>query len=243
MLSSFTGSFWAGRRSSGASTFLVTDNLVLHLDASDPGSYPGTGTTWFDLSGIGNDATLMNGAAYSADNSGVIVLGNDLVNDYIAVPNDNTLSPSSSQSITLQIWVKFSEFQAGAYIFRKSVLLEYNYDGYYLFADTNGSYRALTNGTSIQKTHNAAGTLNTDTWYFLTFITNITNIAGSTKIYNGITETYSGFHGTDGYSEAGELLLASGLTGQVGAMYTYQKALSTVEIEQNYHATKTRFGL
>jgi len=243
MLSSFTGSFWAGKRSSGANTFLVTDNLVLHLDASDSSSYPGTGTTWFDLSSSGNDATLVNGASYSADNSGIMVLSGDLVNDYISVPNDTTLSPSSSQSITLQIWVKFSEFLGGAFIFKKSVVLEYNYDGYYLFADTDGSYRALTDGTSIDKTHNASGTMNTDTWYFLTFITNITNIAGSTKIYNGITETYSGFHGTDGYSESGELLLASGLTGRVGAMYAYQKALSTVEIEQNYQATKSRFGL
>ena len=37
---------------------LVTDGLILHLDARNPASYPGSGTTWFDLSGVGNNFTL-----------------------------------------------------------------------------------------------------------------------------------------------------------------------------------------
>ena len=40
---------------------IVTDGLKLWLDASNPASYPGSGTTWFDLSGNGNNGTMMGG--------------------------------------------------------------------------------------------------------------------------------------------------------------------------------------
>ena len=40
---------------------IVTDGLVLHLDAANSKSYPGTGTSWFDLSGSNNHGTLVNG--------------------------------------------------------------------------------------------------------------------------------------------------------------------------------------
>ena len=33
---------------------IVTDGLVLNLNAADPNSYPGSGTTWIDISGNGN---------------------------------------------------------------------------------------------------------------------------------------------------------------------------------------------
>jgi hypothetical protein len=48
----------------------ITDGLVLCLDAANPKSYPGSGTTWTDLSGNGNNGTLVNGVGYSGDNLG-----------------------------------------------------------------------------------------------------------------------------------------------------------------------------
>jgi prepilin-type N-terminal cleavage/methylation domain len=57
---------------------LVTDGLVLHLDAADPKSYPGTGATWYDLTGDSN-GTLLNGVGYSSNNKGALTF--DGVND------------------------------------------------------------------------------------------------------------------------------------------------------------------
>jgi hypothetical protein len=48
---------------------IVTDGLILALDAASPRSYPGTGTTWYDLSGQGNNGTLVNGPTFSSANS------------------------------------------------------------------------------------------------------------------------------------------------------------------------------
>jgi hypothetical protein len=59
---------------------IVTDGLVLCLDAGNPKSYPGSGTTWTDLSGNGNNGTLVNGVGYSGDNLGSLSF--DGVNDY-----------------------------------------------------------------------------------------------------------------------------------------------------------------
>lgn len=56
-------------------------DLVLHLDAGNILSYPGTGTTWTDLSGRGNNGTLINGPTYSSANGGIISF--DGVNDFM----------------------------------------------------------------------------------------------------------------------------------------------------------------
>lgn len=61
---------------------IVKNGLIFNLDAADRNSYPGSGTTWSDISGNGNNGTLTNGPTFSSDNGGVIVL--DGSNDYIA---------------------------------------------------------------------------------------------------------------------------------------------------------------
>jgi hypothetical protein len=59
---------------------IVTDGLVLYLDAANIKSYPGSGTQWKDLSGLGNHATLVNGPTYSSLNKGNFIF--DGTNDY-----------------------------------------------------------------------------------------------------------------------------------------------------------------
>jgi len=60
---------------------IAEDGLVLHLDAANERSYPGSGNTWYDLSGNGNDASLINGVGYSKSNKGIISV--DGTDDYI----------------------------------------------------------------------------------------------------------------------------------------------------------------
>ena len=60
---------------------IVTDGLVLCLDAANRKSYPGSGTTWFDLSGRGNHGTLINGPTYNS--SGISYIQLDGVNDRV----------------------------------------------------------------------------------------------------------------------------------------------------------------
>ena len=62
---------------------IVTSGLVLALDAADRNSYPGSGTTWTDLSGNANNGTLTNGPTFNSANGGSIVF--DGTNDFEAV--------------------------------------------------------------------------------------------------------------------------------------------------------------
>ena len=67
---------WPGSASSssggGSSSGIVSSGLLMHLDAGNSSSYSGTGTTWSDLSGNGNHATLVNGPTYSSADGGAI---------------------------------------------------------------------------------------------------------------------------------------------------------------------------
>ena len=78
---------------------IVTDGLVLALDAASPRSYPGTGTTWYDLTANSLDATLYNGVAYSTDNHGIMVF--DGVDDYAQISS----SPLTAINVfTFELW-------------------------------------------------------------------------------------------------------------------------------------------
>ena len=79
---------------------IITSNLVLCLDAGNPKSYPGSGTTWTDLSGLGNTGTLVNGVGYNSGNGGSLSF--DGSNDYVSIPNPIT----SNLPYTVLQWIK-----------------------------------------------------------------------------------------------------------------------------------------
>ena len=82
---------------------IITQGLVLALDAADRNSYPGTGTAWTDLSGNGNNGTLTNGPTYNSANGGSIVF--DGSNDYVNFSYNSSLN-IGGLNITLSSWVR-----------------------------------------------------------------------------------------------------------------------------------------
>jgi hypothetical protein len=76
--------------------------LVLSLNAGTASSYPGSGTTWFDISGYGNNATLVNGPTYSPYNSGSIVF--DGVNDYAEITYNANSFLIGTEDFTMNFW-------------------------------------------------------------------------------------------------------------------------------------------
>lgn len=230
---------------------LVTDNLFLHLDASDVSSYPGSGTTWYDLTPNNNDATI-NGATYSETDGGIFDL--DGSNDNIQIPHVSSLSLSTSVQRTIQVWVKIDALpalNAQIPVFGK-LSSSFNFDGYWggLFSN-GGVVRCVTNGTGIQRISNSTLTISINNWYFFTFMSRITSTTNTTKVYINETEYITTAHGTDGYTESNPLYLgyigagvsSPYLNGKIGACYFYTKGLSAAEVSQNFDATKTRYGL
>ena len=96
----------SGKVSSTQPSDIVSNGLVLYLDAAIGNSYPEAGTTWIDLSGRGNTGTLINGPTYSSANGRSIVF--DGVNDYVSgsIPTIDTWTMSIwylSTDITSQV--------------------------------------------------------------------------------------------------------------------------------------------
>ncbi len=229
---------------------IVTSNLFMNLDASNPSSYPKTGTTWFDLQGT-NNATI-NGATYSATDGGIFTFNGS--SNTVSIPNNASLSLSTTEQRTIQVWVKFNSLAgAGSQVpvFGK-LSNSFSFDGYWggLYSNA-GVIRCTTNGASVQKISDSTLTVTTNTWYLFTFISQITSTANTTKFYVNTTEYISTAHGSDTYTESNPLYLGyigAGvgslyLNGQIGACFFYTSGLSPANILQNYNATKTRFGL
>ena len=86
---------------------IVTNGLVLCLDAGNQLSYPGTGTTWNDLSRNGNNGTLTNGPVFNSGGSMVF----DGVNDYISL---GTYIGFGSINRTIITWFRITTLTAGA---------------------------------------------------------------------------------------------------------------------------------
>jgi hypothetical protein len=90
---------------------IITNGLVLNLDAANKDSYPGTGTTWTDLSGNGYNGTLVNGPSFlSNQNGGIISL--DGVDDIITT-GVTGIVPNSSSPYTVSVWCYRNRNNAG----------------------------------------------------------------------------------------------------------------------------------
>jgi hypothetical protein len=253
VFSSFSRSFFAGRRTTISPTppsgGIISDNLFMHLDASNASSYSGSGSTWTDLTGNGNNGTI-NGATWSSTDGGIFDF--DGTNDTIQIAHNASLSLSTSTQKTIQVWVKFDALGGGSQqipVFGKLSTL-YAFDGYWggLYSNT---VRVVTNGGVTQRTISSTLTVTTNTWYLFTFISQITSTSNTTKAYINGTEYITTAHGSDTYTESNPLYLGyigSGvgslyLNGKIGACYFYTDGLSAAEVTQNFNATKSRYGL
>src|SRR6056300_382098 len=85
---------------------IVTDGLVLNLDAARKDSYNRTGTTWNDISGNGNNGTLTNGPTFDSEDYGSIVF--DGVDDYVTVSATPINSVLTNQ-ITIETFINSND--------------------------------------------------------------------------------------------------------------------------------------
>jgi hypothetical protein len=219
---------------------IVTSGLVLALDAADRNSYPGSGTTWTDLSGNGNTGTLTNGPTYSSANGGSIVF--DSIDDYISF-NSN---PSLTNQMSAEVWVKLSDPQGA------------NTSG--LILGRENSYRMLYNSGGIDwvcaTTNNGWYTTGTDiSAGFVTPFSSTLHIVGTydganNKIYiNGTLRTTGAAISGNILATSTYYLMRSGSAnvdygqGMIYSHKLYNRALTAAEIQQNFNATRSRFGI
>ena len=221
---------------------VIENGLVLALDASDINSYPGSGTTWTDLSGEGNVGELVNSPTYNSSNLGYFQFVTD---DYARIPNNTDLD---TQTPTVEVWVKTNAISQNGFWFEKGTVNTQ----YSLFQTSSSSaiyWRQKFSGGYTQLTVSTATYMNTSNWYQVVG----TYTSGSRKLYiNGVqvnSDTQSGTIDTN--SGGMSIGVYGGYSGGRGYYYNgnlavcriYNKALTASEIQQNFNALRGRFGI
>jgi len=249
MLSSFTGSFQAGRRAGTVEPFtanIVQSGLVSHFESSYPDSYPGTGTSWFDLQENSGPAILQNGTDYSLFNNGVFVL--DGVDDFISVPDATVIRGNPNTVFTLQLWVDVSSFNDKDRLFEK---ITFN-AGYSLQLRNSGQLALQMDGSANDYYVISNSSIVLNTWMLITAIIAFNGRTTTpSKVYVNNTEYISLANTETGTGTNNSVLkINSGQApgsrepiSRIGALYIYNKALNTSEIQENFNATKGRFGV
>lgn len=217
---------------------IVTDGLVLHLDAANYKSYPGSGTTWTDLTINSYNNTLTNGPTFSSNNAGII--GFDGANNYSIVTNANI---KNYTTITANIWMYITSTNAWETYFsynaeesglsqgwglrRQSTNSIFQYWG----GTGNTGIKLYKNGALLSTSAASSATISTttnDNWQMITVVA--TGVS-SWNTHNRLTiATRSD-------------TINSTTNMKTSLFMLFNRELSATEVLQNYNAVKRRFGI
>ena len=212
---------------------IVTDGLMLTLDAGDVNSYPETGTIWYDISGNGKNALMSatNAPVFTTLNGIKCFQASDLSNQYFYVSNYTF----STAGRTYELWINQTTVSIG----------------YQTWTDDNLSERVLfglyNSNFYIYPSLQQASAIAAGEWTYVAYT--LAGDNGSTAIgYKNGTSIISGTYGYNLASGTGTLYLmgdfgGEGMSGYCALARTYNRVLSPQEILGNYNAQKSRFGL
>jgi len=222
---------------------IVNSGLLLALDAGNVKSYPGTGTTWSDMSGNLKTTTLTNGPTYSSSFGGMISF--DGVNDYSITSN---MTAPSGTNYTVSIWVRIDSSMSGV---DGRFLWHGNYGVFIYKYSSNAVTIYIYNGTTAVQV--VFGIMNNSdmsygTWY---------NLTGT---YDGsLIKTYVNGKFTNQSAQTGNIqsinnpnffgLGANGLDTStptkcdISQVLIYTATLSSDEVQQNFNALRGRYGI
>jgi hypothetical protein len=225
----------------------VTNGLVLNLDAGNPASYPGTGNTWFDLSGNGNNGTLINGVGFDSANGGALSL--DGVDDYI-LAGRIPFTGNSNVSLSWGVWV-YPQSSNGNIMSMSSSNPQGSWNMPPIAA-SNQRFR----GKIWSNSYLFSSIYSLNNWYYIVFVWEYSltsSIRGQFLYVNGELQSsqtninYSSSN-SDNFIFLGQSNPGADNTGmfngKYGLFHIYvNKALTPEEIQQNFNATRGRFGL
>jgi hypothetical protein len=220
-------------------------SLKLFIDAGNPLSYPGTGTTVTDLTTNTNNGVLVNVTSYSSSNGGTFVF--DGINDYLDF--DTLISETANTAIssfTYLVWFKPSALPAGgANLFGRNS----NSNGNQLLRtegsvirggvqDTSGNGNIVTGTTTIntstyyQACFTYDGATKTTKLYLNTNLEGTSTNSSLSGILYSINKVYVGQRNGDLW-----------FNGNIGIVKYYQEARTAVQITEDFNTYKSRYGL
>lgn len=228
---------------------IVRDGLVLYLDAANPKSYSGSGTSSFNLKDSSSTFTLSNGTSYSSTNNGYFTF--DGVDDHIDLGINESVQISSSVTICAWIYITASTAETvyRAIIGNASSPRNYNF---YVRGGGAGLWQMHLsnsyNGATSPFTGSVSSTvLSNNTWYYVTGVIDIENnrhkyyVNGNLLNDNGVTSMTSLSVNTNYNYYIGRA--DNYFKGNIALVKLYNRTLSLEEIKQNFEATRGRYGI
>lgn len=227
---------------------IVTDGLVMNLDAGFVSSYPKTGTTWKDLSGDNYDGTLVNGPTFSNDGGGSIVF--DGSDDFVQIPYStywDTNVFGTATNFTLECWYKPDLFKNWDTLIEKSESSGWysRSEGAAIWTDSGNIQGVFASGVD----GNPGGSVivlsyptTTLKWYHIVFNGNgtvlslyVDGVLRQTGLVS--SRTVAVYNGSVGP----RLGRRAFMDGQMSSVRFYTRALTQQEVLQNYYAGLQRF--
>ena len=220
---------------------IVRDSLSLFFDAANPRSYPGSGTTWYNMADSSNNVTMYNGMVYESTDLGRMVLD-----------GTNNVAQGTAPILTAhtcEAWFRPSGTPGSGFhaVFQK----EGGYSGgpvYGLRVEQNQgrAYGGICydNQAANQNYMYTTSGLLDNNWYH---IATTFDSSYNWKIFlNGVFEASTTLTANP-YQNSSVLQIGSGdsrhANGQISIVRTYSRALTDLEVYQNFIATKSRYGL
>jgi hypothetical protein len=227
-------------------TSYVKTGLVLDLDAGNNLSYPGSGSTWFDISGNNYHATLVNSPTYSSLVGGAIQFnGASAQTASVVKPN-----PNITGQISVEWWMNVSDWRSTSPVFIHK-------GGHYTtqFNPSSNTYQwADSSNYSYANYGSRSANINTlNTWiqYVITkdssnnvrLYRNATLLDTRTSFGSPLTEVNTTLW-LWGYSDTDSTPPSSSMaTGRVSSVKVYNRQLSDAEVTQNFNALRGRHGI
>ena len=243
-------SWWMNTTSAGklytSTKLVIQDNLILNVDAGVSNSYSGSGTTWTDLSGNGNNITLSSsGISYnSTDGDGSIVFDGTNGQGTSSINITNMNSGGS-----LEIWCKITDTSGYRHIggWRGSTS-----QFYMLLLNNTGEMEARAKWSSAAYTDIVSSDYGTafwaNNWNHIVFTNSDSDSKTRFYLNGSLIGTSSGTPGSFPSNDTFELMKTANLSsataaGRLSQVRVYSDTLSDSEVTHNYDVMKGRFGL
>lgn len=226
---------------------IVTDGLVLCLDAGNPRSYPGSGTSWFDISGNGRHFTL--DATYATWNSNGYFSVTSKAGGVFTGPASNSFGFASTNEHTIISWCQYSQnsssnffnWQATAITGtdNRAIQTHFPWNDGTLYYDVSGCCSATQRISSASAGSGFLNTTRMATWRTRT------NTTPNREFFENTTskvDSSTNSTATVTWNLTTAVALCHDWNGRLYNFLTYNRALSNDEITQNFNALRGRYG-
>ena len=216
---------------------IVRDGLVLYLDAANEKSYPGTGTTWYDLSGYNNNATIINSPAYSSNYSGYFSFVEasaqwasiNSTNEFPFGNSPGTISGWANTNTTSTSWEWIIAYGTGSNDQTRSI----GTNGTDYVVTSYGTGRdVFVSGVTVSSWFNIVGVYSAGVEYC--YINGV--LQGSKSI---------AFNTVSGVARIGQQTNSANefWSGNISSVQVYNRALTAAEVQQNFNTHRGRYNL